>query len=55
VKVRAEYCTRRRPIKRRKDVQQGALSGTRLSDDRQHRSLLDLERQILKEREFVFA
>ncbi len=55
LRVRAVYGTRRRTIKRRQDVQQGTLSGTRLPNDRQHRSLLDLERQILKEHEFVFA
>jgi hypothetical protein len=55
MEVCAVDSTRRRTIERRQDVQQGALSGTRLPDDRQHRSLLNLERQILKEHEFVFA
>jgi len=55
VGVGAVYGTRRGTIKSGEDVQQGTLSGTRLPDDRQHRSLADLERQILKEHEFCFA
>ncbi len=53
--VGAVYGTGRGTIKRREDVQQGTLSGTRLSDDRQHRSLADLKRQILKEHEIGLA
>jgi len=53
--VGAVYGTRRGTIKRGEDVQQGTLAGARLPDDRQHRSLADLERQILKEHEFGFA
>jgi len=53
--VGAVYGTRRGTIKRGEDVQQGTLAGTRLPDDRQHRSLADLERQILKEHKFGFA
>ncbi len=53
--VGAVYGTRRGTIKGGEDVQQGTLPGTRLPYDRQHRSLADLERQILKEHEFCFA
>jgi hypothetical protein len=42
-------------IKGCEDVQQGTLSRTRLPYDRQHRSFVDLERQILKEHELRFA
>ncbi len=55
VKVCAVYGTRRRTIKRGQDVQQRTLSRTRLANDRQHRSLGDLKRQILKEHELIFA
>ena len=53
--VGAVYGTGGGPIKRRQDVQQGTLPGTRLSDDRQHRAFVDGERQILKEHEFCVA
>jgi hypothetical protein len=36
-------------------VQQSTLSRTRLPNDGEHRSLRDLERQILKEHELGFA
>ena len=55
VGVGAVYGTRGGTIKRREDVQQGTLSGTRLPHDGQHRSFPDLERQILKEHELGFA
>ena len=55
LRVGAVYGTRRGTIKSREDVQQGTLSGTRLPDDGKHRSLGDLERQILKEHELRFA
>ncbi len=55
VRVGAVYGTRRGTIKGCEDVQQGTLSGTRLTDDGQHRSFPDLERQILKEHELGFA
>lgn len=55
VGVGAVYGTGRRTIKRRQDVQQGTLSGTRLPHDRQHGSFVDMETQILKEHEFGFA
>ncbi len=53
--VCAIYRTRRRTIQRPEDVQQGTLSRTRLPHDREHRSLGDLEREILKEHEICFA
>ena len=53
--VRAVYRTRGRTIQRPQDMQQSALSRTRLPHDGEHRSLRDLERQILKEHEFGFA
>ena len=55
VRVGAVYGTGRRTIKSGEDVQQGTLARARLPDDGQHRSLCDLERQILKEHEFGFA
>ena len=55
VQVRAIYGTSRRTIKRRQDVQQGALSRTRLSDDGEHSPFTHLERQILKEHQLRFA
>ena len=51
----AVYGTRRRPIKSRQDVQQGAFSGTRLAHDGQHLALAYLKRKIFKEHEFRFA
>ena len=53
--VGAVYGTSRGTIKGSEDVQQGTLSCTRLSNDRQHRSFGDLERQILKEHKLRFA
>ena len=55
VGVGAVYGTGSGTIKRREDVQQGTLSRTGLTDDRQHRSLADLKRQILKEHQLRFA
>ena len=55
VGVGAVYGTAGRTIKRGQDVQQGAFSRTRLPYDGQHRSFVDLERQILKEHELRFA
>ncbi len=55
VGVGAVYGTSRGTIKRREDVQQGTLSRTRLSHDRQHRSFADLKGQILKEHQLRFA
>jgi len=55
VGVGAVYGTSSGTIKRGEDVQQGTLSRTRLSHDRQHRSLADLKRQILKEHKLRFA
>jgi hypothetical protein len=55
VRVGAVYGTSGGTIKGREDVQQGTLSRTRLSHDGQHRSFVDLERQILKEHELRFA
>jgi hypothetical protein len=55
VRVGAINCTCRRTIESGQNVQQGALSGTGLPYDGQHRTFADLERQILKEREFRFA
>jgi hypothetical protein len=53
--IRAVYGTRRGTIKSGHDVQQGALSSTRLPYDGEHRPFIDLERQILKEHELGFA
>jgi len=53
--IRAINRTRGRTVQSPQDMQQSALSRTRLPHNREHSSLRDLERQILKEHEFGFA
>ena len=53
--IRAVYGTGRWPIKSAQDVQQGTLSRTRLPDNSEHRSLINLKRQIFKEHQVRFA
>src|ERR1700691_6584259 len=55
LRVCAVYGTDGWTIKRTQNVQQGTLPRTRLPHDRQHWSLADFERQILKEHELRFA
>ena len=53
--IGAVYGTSGRAIKGSEDMQQGALSRTRLPHNGEHFALPDLERQILKEHEIGFA
>ncbi len=55
VRVCAVYGTGGGAIKSGQNVQQSTLPGTRLPYNGQHRTPIDLERQVLKEHEFSFA